>query len=216
VKAGELVEISRTAADPDRAMSPASQETIPRAAAFGLGAAFGGRSTGAVRENRKSSRSRVPGLNSSTSRSSRDAWNPTLEKFTAAHWRPRSRSWPRPGLDLVLVNVAGHGKTYYPSSLLPQIKLGCEDPLEPSCRSRKFGVRFFVSNDFFGDWAQAVPMMKDPEVHKLRLKAMDSWSKSTAAPELSWLVLSQRDRIQAISPIFSSPTSTPVRRPPIG
>ena len=141
-----------------------------------LGAAFGGRLTGAVRENRK-----VKPIEGSwfefqhISIVEGTPWNPTLEKFTAAHWEAKVKELAEAGLlDLVLVNVAGHGKTYYPSSLLPQHKLGCEDPLEAVLAAAdKFGVRFFVSNDFFGDWAQAVPMMKDPEVHKLRLKAMD-------------------------------------------
>lgn len=101
-------------------------------------------------------------------------WNPTLEKFTAAQWGAKVREMARAGVrDLVLVNIAGHGKTYYPSSLLPQHSLGCEDPLEVVLSAAdQCGARFFISNDFFGDWAQAVQMMKDPAVHRLRLKAM--------------------------------------------
>jgi hypothetical protein len=101
-------------------------------------------------------------------------WNPTLEKFTAEQWEAKVKELADAGLrDLVLVNVAGHGKTYYPSVLMPQHTLGCEDPLEVVLSAAdRFGVRFFVSNGFFGDWTQAGLLMKDPEVHKLRVKAM--------------------------------------------
>jgi Domain of unknown function (DUF4434) len=101
-------------------------------------------------------------------------WNPALAKFTAAQWEAKVKELGDAGLrDLVLVNVAGHGKTYYPSSLLPQHRLGCDDPLEVVLSAAdRFGVRFFVSNGFFGDWTQAGLLMKAPEVHKLRVKAM--------------------------------------------
>ena len=101
-------------------------------------------------------------------------WNPTLEKFTAAQWEAKVKELAEAGLrDLVLVNVAGHGKAYYPSSLMPQHRLGCDDPLEVVLSAAdKYGVRFFVSNGFFGDWTQAAFLMKDPEVHKLRVRAM--------------------------------------------
>ena len=101
-------------------------------------------------------------------------WNPMLEKFTAEQWATQVKELAEAGLrDLVLVNVAGHGKTYYPSSLMPQHRLGCDDPLEVVLSAAdKYGVRFFVSNGFFGDWTQTAFLMKDPEVRKLRVRAM--------------------------------------------
>jgi Domain of unknown function (DUF4434) len=101
-------------------------------------------------------------------------WNATLEKFTVQQWEAKVKELAGAGLrDLVLVNIAGYGKTFYPSSLMPQHKLGCEDPLEAVLSAAdRYGVRFFVSNGFFGDWTQAGFLMRDPEVHKLRVKAM--------------------------------------------
>jgi hypothetical protein len=101
-------------------------------------------------------------------------WNATLGKFTAEQWDAKVKELADAGLrDLVLVNVAGYGKTFYPSALMPQHEMGCEDPLEVVLAAAdKYGVRFFVSNGFFGDWTQAGLLMKDREVHKLRVKAM--------------------------------------------
>ncbi len=101
-------------------------------------------------------------------------WNPALEKFTAAQWKDKVKELAEAGLrDLVLVNVAGHGKAYYPSALMPQHRLGCDDPLEVVLSAAdEYDVRFFVSNGFFGDWTQAAFLMKDAEVHRLRVKAM--------------------------------------------
>lgn len=58
--------------------------------------------------------------------------------------------------------------------LLPQHLLVCEDPLETILTAAdKYGINFFVSNGFFGDWTNPVFLMKDPEVNKLRLRAMN-------------------------------------------
>ena len=101
-------------------------------------------------------------------------WNPTLEKFTAEQWAAQVKEVADAGLrNQVLVNIAGYGKTFYPSSLMPQHKLGCEDPLEVVLSAADmYGVQFFVSNGFFGDWKKPGFLMSDPKVHKLRVRAM--------------------------------------------
>jgi len=101
-------------------------------------------------------------------------WNPMLEKFTAEQWAAQVKEVADAGLRYqVLVNIAGYGKTFYPSSLMPQHRLGCDDPLEVVLSAAdRYGVNFFVSNGFFGDWSKPDFLMKDPEVNKLRVKAM--------------------------------------------
>lgn len=101
-------------------------------------------------------------------------WNSTLENFSSQQWDEKVKEIADTGIRyIVLLNVAVHNKSFYPSKLLPQQKLGCEDPLETVLTAAdKYGIRFFVSNDFFGDWTNPNFLMKDPEVNRLRLKAM--------------------------------------------
>lgn len=102
-------------------------------------------------------------------------WNKTLEGFTARQWDDKVREIAEAGLKyLVLLDVAIYGKSFYPTTLLPKQTLGCEDPLETVLTAAdKYGINFFVSNGFFGDWTKPDFLMKDPEVNRLRLKAMN-------------------------------------------
>lgn len=102
-------------------------------------------------------------------------WNATLEKFTAEQWDAKVKEMADAGLRyLVLLDIAIYGKSFYPSALLPKHQLGCDDPLEVVLTAAdKYGIRFFISNDFFGEWTKSVFLMKDPEVNKLRIKAMN-------------------------------------------
>lgn len=97
-------------------------------------------------------------------------WNPTLEKFTSQQWEAKVKEIAGCGIRyLVLLDVAIYGKSYYPSELLPQHQMGCDDPLETILSAAdKYGIRFFVSNGFFGEWRNPVFLMKDPGVNKLR------------------------------------------------
>ncbi|WP_430973175.1 DUF4434 domain-containing protein [Sunxiuqinia rutila] len=102
-------------------------------------------------------------------------WNPTLEKFTAEQWDAKVKEIADAGMRyLVLLDVAIYGKSFYPTSLLPKHEMGCEDPLEVVLTAAdKYGIRFFVSNGFFGEWTKPGMLMQDREVNKLRLKAMN-------------------------------------------
>ncbi|MHA7111843.1 DUF4434 domain-containing protein [Sunxiuqinia elliptica] len=102
-------------------------------------------------------------------------WNPTLEKFTAEQWDAKVKEIADAGMRyLVLLDVAIYGKSFYPTSLLPKHEMGCEDPLEVVLTAAdKYGLRFFVSNGFFGEWTKPAMLMQDREVNKLRLKAMN-------------------------------------------
>lgn len=102
-------------------------------------------------------------------------WNKTLEGFTCAQWDAKVKEIADAGLrDLVLLDVAIYGKSFYPSSLLPKHDMGCDDPLEAILSAAdKYDVRFFVSNGFFGEWTNPSFLMRDKAVNTLRLKAMN-------------------------------------------
>jgi len=102
-------------------------------------------------------------------------WNKTLEKFTCQQWDEKVKEIAATGMKyLVLLDVAIYDKSFYPTTLLPKHELNCEDPLETVLTAAdKYGIRFFVSNGFFGDWTNPVLLMKDPEINKLRMSAMN-------------------------------------------
>ncbi len=102
-------------------------------------------------------------------------WNQTLEKFTAQQWDEKVKEIAATGMKyLVLLDVAIYDKSFYPTKLLPKHELNCEDPLETVLTAAdKYGIRFFVSNGFFGDWTNPVLLMKDPDINKLRMSAMN-------------------------------------------
>lgn len=102
-------------------------------------------------------------------------WNHTLEKFTSRQWDEKVKEIAETGMKyLVLLDVAIYGKSFYPTKLLPIHNLTCEDPLEAILTAAdKYGINFFISNGFFGDWTDPVSLMKDPEINVLRLRAMN-------------------------------------------
>ena len=102
-------------------------------------------------------------------------WNSTLEKFTCGQWDSKVKEMANAGMKyLVLLDVAIYDKSFYPSALLPQQEMQCDDPLEAVLTAAdKYDVRFFISNGFFGNWKDPSFLMQDPKVHHLRLKAMN-------------------------------------------
>ncbi len=102
-------------------------------------------------------------------------WNETLAAFTARQWKHKIREIARSGIEyLVLLDTAIYDKSFYPSALLPQHQLACEDPLETVLSAAdRYGVKFFVSNGFYGEWTNPAFLMQDKEVEKLRLAAMN-------------------------------------------
>jgi len=101
-------------------------------------------------------------------------WDHVLKTFTADQWDSKVKEIADAGIKyLVLLHVAIDGKTFYPSGLLPKLDLGCDDPLETVLTAAdKYGICFFISNDFFGEWTNVELMMKDKSVNSLRIKAM--------------------------------------------
>jgi hypothetical protein len=102
-------------------------------------------------------------------------WDQVLKSFTADQWDRKVKEIAEAGIKyLVLLHVAIDGKTFYPSRLLPKHQLGCDDPLETVLTAAdKYGVSFFISNDFFGEWTNVELMMKDKTINSLRFKAMN-------------------------------------------
>lgn len=102
-------------------------------------------------------------------------WNPALAGFTAMQWDAKVKEIADAGIRyLVLLDVAIYGKSFYPSSLLPKHDMGCEDPLEAVLAAAdKYGLRFFISNGFFGEWRNPVMLMQDAGVRQLRIRAME-------------------------------------------
>ncbi|MEA5129165.1 MAG: DUF4434 domain-containing protein [Proteiniphilum sp.] len=109
-------------------------------------------------------------------------WDATLKSFTAKQWEMKVKETADCGIRyLVLLDVAINGKTFYPSSLQPQHEMGCDDPLETILSAAdKYGVDFFISNDYFGDYKNPYFLMTDPEINKLRLKGMNEIAEKYA------------------------------------
>jgi len=102
-------------------------------------------------------------------------WNPALKEFTTEQWRLKVKEISEAGMEyLVLLSVADSGKTFYPSKLQPRYDFVCDDPLEAVLSAAdEYGIKFFVSNDFWGDYRNVEKMMIDTEIAKLREKGME-------------------------------------------
>lgn len=102
-------------------------------------------------------------------------WDPALKNFTAEQWKAKVWEIKEIGMEyLVLMGIAAFGKAFYPTTLAPKFELNCDDPLEAVLSAAdEAGIKFFVSNDFWGDGRNAEKMMRDPEIRKTREKAME-------------------------------------------
>ncbi|MDR3713521.1 MAG: DUF4434 domain-containing protein [Puia sp.] len=102
-------------------------------------------------------------------------WDPALKNFTTEQWKEKVREIKGIGMEyLVLMGIAAFGKAFYPTKLAPPFGLACEDPLEAVLSAAdEVGIKFFVSNDFWGDGRNAEKMMQDPAIRKTRAMAME-------------------------------------------
>jgi hypothetical protein len=109
-------------------------------------------------------------------------WNPFLPKFTTEQWKTMVFDIREIGLEyLALLSVACYGKTYYPSTLQPRHDFACEDPLEAVLSAAdECGIKFFVSNDYWGDWTQVEKAMKDEDIWRIREKGMEEIAEKYA------------------------------------
>ena len=102
-------------------------------------------------------------------------WNATLRTFTAEQWKTMVYEMHEIGFEyLVMLSVSFDGKTYYPSALQPRHDFVCDDPLEAVLAAADdCGIKFFVSNDYWSDWAQVSNGMTDEKTWLLREKGME-------------------------------------------
>ena len=102
-------------------------------------------------------------------------WNQVLPGFSEAQWKAKIKEISETGMEyLVLMAVANEGKTFYPSTLQPRYDYACPDPLEAVLSAAdEYGIKFFVSNDFWSDWRDESKMMTNAEVAKLRERGME-------------------------------------------
>ena len=107
-------------------------------------------------------------------------WDGDLANFTAQMWRDKVFEIRETGMEyLVLMNMATCGKAYYDTTLAPKIQLACDDPLEEVLSAAdECGIKFFISNGFWGDDLDAVKMMTDKAIAKKRHAAMEEiWAR---------------------------------------
>ncbi len=109
-------------------------------------------------------------------------WDLTLEKFSTQQWEHKVKEVADAGIRyLVLLDVTIYDKSFYPSKLMPQHTLGCDDPLEAVLTAAdKYGIRFFISNGFVGDWYNPMFLMKDKATNTLRAKCMNEVAEKYA------------------------------------
>ena len=81
-------------------------------------------------------------------------WNDPCLKFTAEQWQLAVKDVADLGFEyLVLLAIAKGGKAFYNTPLLPKLEMACADPIGAMLAGGdKYGVKFFISSDWYGDW----------------------------------------------------------------
>lgn len=106
-------------------------------------------------------------------------WNPDLAKFTSNQWKEKIKEISEIGFEyLVIQDVAIDKKSFYPSYLAEKRELNCEDPLEAVLSAAdEYGIKFFVSNGFWGPADKGHYLITDPGVRKFREKTMEEMAE---------------------------------------
>jgi hypothetical protein len=102
-------------------------------------------------------------------------WNTTCAAFTGQDWENKIREISETGMEyLVLMCVALDYKAFYDTDILPKADIACSNPIEAILSAAdKFGIKFFIGADFFGDWLNLDECINDPAVCRNRLKSMN-------------------------------------------
>lgn len=102
-------------------------------------------------------------------------WNETCKNFTCEEWDQKLREISEIGIEyLVLLATALYEEAYYNSSIYPRAKLNCKEPMETIFSAAdRYGLKFFVSGGFFGDWTADKVAFNDPRTEKMRLQALN-------------------------------------------
>lgn len=106
-------------------------------------------------------------------------WDPALKNFTTDQWKEKIKEIKEIGMEyLVLMSVACNNKAYYPTKLAPKFEMACEDPLEAVLSAAdEVGIKFFISNDYWGDVRDSKKSMNDPDIRKTRRASMEELTK---------------------------------------
>jgi len=102
-------------------------------------------------------------------------YNAACAAFTAEDWKTKVKEAAEIGMDyLVLMCVAMDFKAFYKTGILPQHDIACDDPIEAVLSAAdRYGVKFFVGNDWFdnqSDWSRDI---LDPKTCTMRLQSME-------------------------------------------
>ena len=100
-------------------------------------------------------------------------WNPALVRFTTEQWQAKVKEIADAGLDvLVLMSTAVYQRTFFETTIYPQWKLACADPIEAVLGAAdKHHIKFFMGVGFYGDW-QSGRTIVDPVANRYRLQSL--------------------------------------------
>nr|WP_320059593.1 DUF4434 domain-containing protein [uncultured Bacteroides sp.] len=102
-------------------------------------------------------------------------WDKDLANFTTQQWKEKVYEIKEAGLEyLVLMSIAAFDKAFYDTTLAPKFDLVCDDPIEAVLSAAdEVGIKFFISNDFWGDGREVEKMMQDKSIRYKRAKSME-------------------------------------------
>lgn len=103
-------------------------------------------------------------------------YNPALANFTNEQWELKIKEIAELGMEyLVLMAVAVDFKAYYPTEIFPEPDFFVtKNPLEVVLSAAdKYGLKFFISNDWWGDAFNIDAILTDPTIKKRRFKALE-------------------------------------------
>ncbi|WP_129723424.1 DUF4434 domain-containing protein [Xylanivirga thermophila] len=102
-------------------------------------------------------------------------WNESCKNFNCEDWEAKIREMSEIGIEyLVLLASALYEEAYYNSSFYPRANLNCADPMEAIfVAADKYGMKFFVSGGFFGDWTADRVAFNDLNIERMRLQALN-------------------------------------------
>lgn len=105
-------------------------------------------------------------------------WNPACACFTCAQWDSKVKEMADVGINtLVLMCTALYNRAFYKTTIFPEWRLSCPDPLETVLSAAdRYGVRFFMGGGFYGEWTDP-NIISDPVAAKRRLQAIEEITK---------------------------------------
>ena len=100
-------------------------------------------------------------------------WNPALVRFTTEQWQAKIKEIADTGLDvLVLMSTAVYYRSFFDTTIYPQWRLTCADPIEAVLSAAdKHNIKFFMGVGFYGDW-QSGRTIVDPVANRYRLQSL--------------------------------------------